>query len=215
MKTSNPKRNFVGLMTLPISGILALLALMIRGPVSSIPVDDFAEWSITTSSGIYQITQIMVVIAYVLPFFGFYSLYACLAGNDRVEQIAFCGMLTSLIGTALALPALGIATFVAPAVGRLFLQGQIDVSQVIIDSITGPGLIIGVASAILYSLGPICLGMAVWHCNNLPKWAGGYFALHGILLSFGFSFFPALILGWALFTISGGWITWSVYGANT
>lgn len=209
MKISAGKRDLVGLLTLPISGILALAALMIRGPIGS-PLDDIAAWSRFTSTGVYLGAQIAMIAAYVLPFYGLCSIYIYLAKDDRVERTAFIGMLTSLMGTALALPASGIFTFVAPVVGRSFLQDQINISQAFIDSITGPGLVVGIVSAILYTAGPIYLGLAVWRSNNLPKWAGVCFALHGVLLSFGFSFFPALILGWALFTISGAWITWSV-----
>jgi hypothetical protein len=42
MKLANPKPDLVGLLTLPISGILALIALSIRGPIGS-PLDDIAE----------------------------------------------------------------------------------------------------------------------------------------------------------------------------
>lgn len=209
MKTANSKRDLVGLSTLPISGILALIALLIRGPISS-PLEDIAAWSRFTSSAMYLGAQIAMIIAYVLPFYGLCSLYVYLAGNDRVERMAFIGMLTSLMGTALALPASGIFAFVAPVVGRAFLQDQMNVSQMFIDSISGPGLMVGIVSAVLYTLGPIWLGLAVWRSNNLPKWAGACFAIHGALLSFGFSFFPALILGWILFTTGGGWIFWSV-----
>ncbi len=209
MKLANPKRDLVGLLTLPISGILALIALMIRGPIGS-PLDDIAEWSRFISSGMYLGAQIVMIAAYVLPFYGLCSLYVYLAGNDRVERTAFIGMLPSLMGTALALPASGIFTFVAPVVGRSFLQDQVNASQVFIDSVSGPGLMVGIVSAILYTLGPVFLGVAVWRSNDLPKWAGAFFAVHGALLSFGFAFFPALILGWILFTISGGWIFWSV-----
>lgn len=209
MKILTRKRDLVGLLTLPISGILALTALMIRGPIGS-PLDDIEAWSRFTSTGMYLSTQIAMIAAYVLPFYGLCSLYICLAGNDRVERTAFIGMLTSLMGTALALPASGIFAFVAPVVGRSFLQNQVNISQVFIDSVSGPGLMVGMVSAILYTLGPVFLGVAVWRSNRFPKWAGVCFALHGALLSFGFSFFPALILGWALFTISGAWITWSV-----
>jgi hypothetical protein len=209
MKISNPKRDPVGLLTLPVSGVLALTALMIRGPIGS-PLDDIAEWSRFTSSGIYLGAQIAMIIAYVLPFYGLCSLYVYLHSNDRVERMAFIGMVTSLMGTALALPASGIFAFVAPVVSRSFLHNQINISQVFIDSVSGPGLIVGIVSAVLYTLGPIFLGVAVWRCSSLPKWAGACFASHGVLLSFGFSFFPALILGWVLFTLGGGWITWSI-----
>lgn len=208
MKLANPKRDLVGLLTLPISGILALAALMIRGPIGS-PLDDIEAWSRFTSTGMYLGAQIAMIAAYVLPFYGLCSLYICLAGNDRVERTAFIGMLTSLMGTALALPASGIFAFVAPVVGRSFLQNQVNISQVFIDSVSGPGLMVGMVSAILYTLGPVFLGVAVWRSHDLPKWAGAFFAVHGALLSFGFAFFPALILGWILFTISGGWIFWS------
>ncbi len=200
----------MSLLTLPISGAIGTVAVLVRGPLG-LPLDDATEWARVTASGLYLVTQVAVLVAFVLPFFGLVSLYAYLARNDRVERLAFVGLLTSLIGTALALPALGILTFVAPVVSRLVLQGQAHLSQVVVEAITGPGLIVGLLSAILYTLGSLCLGIAVWRYKTLPKWAGVLFALHGLLLSFGFTFFPALILGWTLFTASGSWITWSIW----
>jgi hypothetical protein len=100
----------------------------------------------------YLGAQIAMITAYVLPFYGLCSLYVYLAGNDRVERTAFIGMVTSLMGTALALPASGIFAFVAPVVGISFLQNQVNVSQLFIDSVTGPSAMVGILSAILYPL---------------------------------------------------------------
>jgi polyferredoxin len=100
----------------------------------------------------YLGAQIAMIAAYVLPFYGLCSLYVYLAGNDRVERTAFIGMVTSLMGTALALPPSGIFAFVAPVVGISFLQNQVNVSQLFIDSVTGPSAMVGILSAILYTL---------------------------------------------------------------
>lgn len=209
MKISSARRNIVGLLTMPVSGIIALAALVIRGPLL-FPGDGMTAWANETASGVYQITQLLVMAAFVLPFFGFVSLYNYFSDKGFSERMAYFGLLMSLIGTALALPSSGIFALAAPEVSRLFMQNQINASQVIVGSISGPGMIIGIVSAVLYTLGPIFLGLAIWKCNTLPKWAGVLFALHGALLSFGFSFFPALLSGWLLFAISGGWVAWSV-----
>ena len=52
-------------------------------------------------------------------------------------------------------------------------------------------------------MGPLSFGLAIWRKGNMSRISAVLFAIHGVLLSFGVSIFPALILEWVLLAISG------------
>ena len=113
----------------------------------------------------------------------------------------------SILGTSLALPALGITGFAGPFAAQLYLAGDTDVALIISNAVTGTGFTISITAAICYILGPKLLGIAIWRSNITSKWIGIIFALHGLFLSLGFSIYPILILGWILLTLSGACVT--------
>lgn len=64
----------------------------------------------------------------------------------------------------------------------------------------------------LYSLGAILLGVAIWRCGALPKAAGVLYALAGPLISVvGLVIGPAQTVGSALLIVSSVWMAWHVW----
>jgi hypothetical protein len=200
-----------GLLTLPIGGIIGIVALLLRGPISPLPDTDPTAWVEVVTSSLYSPAQFGYIIAYVLPYFGFWALYAWLAQIERVERLAFWGFMGAMIGTSLALPTLGVFSFVNPSIGKLYAQGDHHLLQIISNVVTGPPVVINLSGGTIYLAGTILLGVAVWRCGALPKWSGVCLAVHGVLLVFGFSIFVMLVLSWALLVIGGGWISWSIW----
>ncbi|MCJ7738236.1 MAG: hypothetical protein MUQ10_13130 [Anaerolineae bacterium] len=192
----------VGLLTLPISGVLGAVVLLLRGPIV-FPLTAGSDWIGVVSSTNFLLYQNLLAILYVLPFVGFLALHGVLARDVRVWKSSFVGLILTLWGTALALPALGIASFVTSLAGQAGSADQARIGQIVTEAITGSGMLIGIVAAVLYTTGPILFGVAIWRKGGLSRIAAILFATHGALLSFGFSFFPALILGWILLAISG------------
>jgi len=207
MKQQRTRRLFLGVLTIPVAGALAVVALLFRGPVI-LPTGNVPEWASTVSTGVYLATQYGMIVAFVLPLLGFWALYEHISQARQVERLAFVGMLASVWGTALALPTLGITAFVTPVAGKLYGSGLTEIIQVVSESVTRSAMGIGLISAVLYTVGPLLLGVAAWRSGLVPRGAAILFALHGALLSFGFSLFPLLILGWVLLTISGIGMSW-------
>jgi hypothetical protein len=207
-------RMLIGMLTIPLSGVLGSAVLLLRGPLV-LPLESSTEWIETVSSSSYLVYQNLLVASYVLPFFGFLALYAYLAGDVRQERLSFIGLIISIWGTALALPALGIVSYVGSLESQLSLADETSIGQIVAEALIGPGFAMGIAAAILYTTGPFLLGVAIWRKGTLPKIATLMFMAHGALLSFGFSMFSALILGWGLFAISGIWLTLSMKNEMT
>jgi Na+-driven multidrug efflux pump len=81
MQFPKSKRLIICLWSLPISGILAIFALFLRNFVG-LPGENLLEWAQAVSSNAYLFSQYMYILAYVLPFFGFWALYMYLLQVD-------------------------------------------------------------------------------------------------------------------------------------
>ena len=188
------------ILTLPIAGVIGLIGVLLRG-LYALPFPDADSWAQAASQPVFVISHVIILVGYILPFVGFWAIYKYLAGNGY-EKIPFWGFILSIIGTSLALPALGITGFVGPIAAQSFLDGNPDAALIVSEALTGTGFFVSIIAAICYTLGPSLLGIAIWKSNEMSKWIGLLFALHGICLSLGFSIYPILIVGWVLFIAS-------------
>jgi len=198
-----PSRNkiILCLVTLPLSGILALVALVLRKFVG-MPGGDLSVWAGVVVSNNYSIAQYLYILAYVFPFLGFWALYMFLMQRN-VERLAFWGLVGTLLGTGLPLTTLGVFAYASPALGKLYLQGDTHLPQVITEIAMGSSMVMGLPGAIFYVAGCLLFGIAFWRSGASNKWAGALFALHGLLVSFGFGSALMLFLSWILLIASG------------
>lgn len=201
MQKPPKKRILVSLLSFPISGITALIALFLRKFVN-LPVGDVSEWAKSVASSNYLIAQYLYIFAYVVAFFGFWALYMYLAQRQK-ERIAFWGLMGTLLGTGLPLTTLGVLAYVSPVIGRLYLQGDTHLPQVINEIAFGSSMVMGFPGAFLYVGGCMAFGVAVWQSGTINKWSGVTMALHGLFVSFGFGVPFVLALNWVLLIISG------------
>ena len=201
MQNPPTKRILIGLWTFPISGVMAIVALFLRKFVN-LPVGDITEWANNVASRNYLTAQYLYILAYVIPFFGFWALYMYLAQKQK-EPMAFWGLMGTLLGTGLPLTTLGVLAYVSPVFGRLYLQGDTHLPQLINEIAMGSSMVMGMPGAFLYVGGCLLFGIAVWQSGAINKWAGVALALHGLFIAFGFGMPVVLILSWVLL-IAGG-----------
>ena len=213
MKQWHPNRLLLGILAIPISGVLGTAVLLLRGPLT-FPLTSNSGWIEIVSTTNFLIYQYLLIVSYALSFVGFLALYEYLRKDVRGEKLSFVGLVLTLWGTALALPALGIISFVASGVSQLGSDYQARIGQIITEAITGPSLVLGIVAAIFYTTGPLLFGIAIWRHAKLSNVSAGLFIFHGVLLSFGFSIFPALILGWILLAVSGLLISLDAWKEN-
>ena len=151
----------VGLLTVPISGVLGAVVLLLRGPIV-FPLTSSFDWIEIVSSTNFLLYQNLLIISYVLPFVGFLALHEYLRSDVRVAKSSFLGLIFTLWGTALALPASGIVSYVTSVAGNMGSTEQALVGQIVTDAITGSGMMTGIVAAICYTIGPILFGIAIW-----------------------------------------------------
>ena len=86
MESAPPIR--LSLLTLVIGSVMGIIVLVQRGPVP-LPHVDVDTWARAVSGNNYFLAQVLTIFAYVIPYFGFWAVYASLTKIDKVERIAF------------------------------------------------------------------------------------------------------------------------------
>jgi hypothetical protein len=196
-----------GLLALPIYGLLTLWATFTHEPDRQNQVEAYARY-ISTST---YVTQHLLgsILGTILAIFGVIALGAYLA-NGRTGRLALLGMVLSVAGNCLILTIFGFSTLVSPVIGRLYLEGQPGAMEVNEAILTSPAFIFVVFSGLLvFLVGSILFGVAIWRSGTLPRWAGVLFAPTGLLIAAGVQIGAAQTLGSALMVAAGGWIAWS------
>ena len=195
----------VGLLALPLYGVLTLWTTFIHQPD---PNADFEVYARYVSATNYLVDHLFgSILGVMLAIFGAVALGVYLSSR----RSALLGMVTSIAGNALTLTIFGMSTFATPAVGRAYLEGQRNIIEVNQDILGTPVIVTALVSGLLYTVGTILFGVAVWRSTTLPKWAGVLYAPTGLLISIlGLAIGWTQTLGSILIIAGGGWIAWSV-----
>lgn len=192
----------VGVWALPDYGVLNFWATFTHEPDRQTQVEVYARYiSITNYLAQHLLGSILGTI---LAIFGVMALAAYLA-NSRVGRLALVAMVVSVAGNCLILTSFGFATHVSPVIGRLYLEGQpgaMEVNEAIFG--TSSFAIVAALGLLLYLLGALLLGVAIWRSGTLPKWAGALYAPTGLLIASGVAIGAAQTVGSALLIVAGG-----------
>jgi hypothetical protein len=175
---------------------------------------DPAAWARFVSSDTYQFSHLLGAFAgTLLALFGIFAL-GCFLASGRSARLAVPSMTIAAAGTALLLVPAVISTFATPAIGGAYLKGNEDVMQLEFPaSMTGAFLL----GLLLAFVGSVLLGISVWRCRILPRWAGALwvagaalFYVLGVVLGLVTtgSSLPTQPAGALLLAAAGGWIAW-------
>ena len=118
--------------------------------------------------------------------------------NNRVERLAFWGMVASVWGDVAGGALFGVMYFLYPHLGAFLLEGHAEVASVLELE---PVLLVG---AIPTVLGLLLFAIAIWRSGTLPKWAG-VLMLAGFLL-LPVQVFAIQIMGNVLWGLGALWI---------
>jgi hypothetical protein len=197
-----------GLLALPLYGLLTLWTTFTHQPDLNTDFEAYARYVSTTS---YLIDHLFgSILGVTLGIFGAVALGAYLAGKGA-GRMALTAMVLSVAGNALILTIFGMSTFATPAIGRAYLAGQQNAVEINQDILGLPLVLTALVGGLLYSVGAILFGVAIWRSGTLPKWTGALYAPTGLLISIvGLMIGPAQTLGSLLIIVSGAWVAWSV-----
>ena len=203
----------VGILALPLSGLLTLWGLLGRYTAPN-PRVDFEAAAKVASSTSFIVSQFVGNIGgLALLILGIFALTAYLA-NSRARSLAVAAMILSILSLALVLPALGVTTYTLPVLGHAYLNGQED-AKAIGDALFGNPLrnVIYIPVFALYATGFILFGVAIWRSGILRKGAALALGIHAPLVSSFIKPQPNLlvVLGALLFIMGGVFITLDVF----
>ena len=204
----------IGLLALPISGLLTAWATLTPQPN---PSTEFEAWSRFVSTTKYMISHLLgTMLGIILMILGVIALGAYLAKGGRSGRLGLVAMVITVAANTLALPITGWSAFAAPAIGRAYIAGIEGAMRIDVGT---DFIVIFMLTIVLAFVGNVLLGIAIWRSRTLPKWAGAIwiawavmFYLAGILYGFLFtgSSPPTQPVGSLLMAISSGWIVWTV-----
>ena len=202
----------LGILALPISGLLVLVAVLGRYGTPNPGVDPASAVSLADSSS-YFVTQLVGnVLGLTLLIFGVISLTTYLI-NTRVRGLAVGAMVLSIVGIALLMGALGVTTYALPALARAYQNGQQDAPLIVESIFRGPLREMFFAIVLCYAAGFILFAIAIWRSGVLPKRAAVPIALQAPLLSAFIRPQPtwATVVGALMFVVGGSLIALSVF----
>lgn len=154
----------LGATALMVSSTLTLVAVLIQPALTN---ENQAQ---VLGSFSYLVAQILFMPALALYSCSSISIYKLLS-YTRDHRPAFWGMVFSVIGAGLSMPALGIRTFVYPILGRMALSGQTD-ALVVYSSLNEQPLrfFLGMGAYLIVA-GIAVFAWAVWRNRGLSLFA--------------------------------------------
>jgi hypothetical protein len=173
------KRVSLGAIALILAGLTLLPQGILTVNVPTAPEQNF-EFASGANSFSYRFSLALVGISMALFILGIFALYAHLS-QTRQEKVAFAGLLVTVGFLALFLPIIGFAAFVVPAIGALIKQGHMEMLAVMDATFKEPFLPIQFFAGILWNIGNILLGIAIWRSGTLWKWGGLLFVIYGMV----------------------------------
>jgi hypothetical protein len=211
----------IGLLGLPLYGALTFWSSLEGQPDPNTQLEAWSRF-VTTSQYVWG-HLLGSILGLIFAIFGVFALGAYLA-TSRAGRLGLVAMAITVFGSALFLPAQGVATFAAPEEGQAVLAGLEEVEDlppIFADTVFG---LTGLLVIVLGFVGNILLGVAVWRSGRLPKWAGALWAAAHVLmylsLVYGQTIGPAstpptVPAGAVVVAISGAWMAFSVLSRSS
>jgi len=202
-----------GLLGLPAAGALTLWSSLDPQPDPNV---HYEAWSSFVTTDHYVLTHVFgSILGLILAIFGTFALGAYLT-RSRAGRMGLVAMVTTVFGSALFLPGMGVSAFAAPKEGQAYLAGLEELHKlpdILADTMFA---LTSLLMVLLVFAGNLLLGMAVWRSGTLPKFAGAAWAGAAVLMyPMGLVYEatvgpastpPTVVAGAALMVAGGGWI---------
>ena len=207
----------IGLLGLPLYGALTFWSSLDPQPD---PNTHYEAWARFVTTNHYVLSHVLgSTLGLVLAIFGTFALGAYLVGG-RSGRLGLVAMVTTVLGTALFLPAMGVSTYATPQEGQAYLAGIEEFSELPSSFADTVFALTSLLVIVLLFVGNVLLGIAVWRSGVLPRWAGALWAAAAVLMYplgivyavviLGVQSTPRTVLvGALLLVIGGGWIAFS------
>jgi len=167
-----------GAAALVLGGLVLVPVPFLQNTVTS--PDENVAFALAANSTAWRASMLLAILSVALLVFGSFALYSHLR-RTRARRFARAGLLVTVGFLLIFVPMYGFAAFVAPAVGALLESGQPNAVDVMDQTFKEPLIAVPFFAGILYNLGYVLTGIAIWRSQTLSKWGGLAFAIAGVL----------------------------------
>lgn len=169
----------LGTLALILAGLtLAPTGWLMRG-VPTAPAQNM-EFAAGANSTGWRVGMALAGLSLALAVLGTLALYLHLSQTSE-EGLAFAGLVVTIGFVTLMLPVTGFAAYVVPAIGKLVAQGQTEMIDVMNQTFKEPFMVIPFLAGILWNVGSVLLGIAIWRSETLSPGAGILYIAYGVL----------------------------------
>jgi hypothetical protein len=173
------KRISLGGIALILAGLTLIPQGILTANVPSAPEQNL-EFATGANSFNNRLGMMLVGISLALFILGVFALYAHLA-QTKQERVAFAGLIVTVGFLGLFLPLIGFAAYVVPAIGSLVEEGRVEMLAVMEQTFREPFILVPFFAGILWHIGNILMGIAIWRSGTLWKWGGLLFMIYGLV----------------------------------
>jgi hypothetical protein len=167
-----------GAAALVLGGLVLVPVPFLQNTVTS--PDENVAFALAANSTAWRVSMLLAIVSVPLLVFGSFALYSHLR-RTRARGLARAGLVVTVALLLIFVPMYGFAAFVTPAVGALLDAGQSNAVDVMDQTFKEPLIAIPFFAGILYNLGYVLTGVAVWRSRTLTKWGGLAFVIAGVL----------------------------------
>ncbi len=212
----------IGLLGLPLSGLLTFWSSLSPQPDPSLRYEDWARF-VTTEA--YVLSHVLGSgLGLIASIFGIFALGAWLS-RSPAGRMGLIAMSLAVLGASIFLMLMGVSAFAAPEEGQAHLagvEGLRDLPTSFSDRVFGVLTLLMIA---LTLIGNLLMGVAVWRSGVLPRWTGALWGaapvlmyvlgLAAAMLTGSQSTPPTVPLGALVMVVGGAGMAWSVLRGGT
>jgi hypothetical protein len=205
----------VGILTLPLGGALKLIGDL--GTFNSIGygIPQADEAAAVTSPGFFlgelvgSIGPTLLTPLWLLP------LFAYLAPKPNAgRRMLVTGLVLILLGTGIALAALGVVNYAVPALGHAYQAGDTGAMDIADSFFTWPrGAML--YPAVLAPIGTVLFTIVMWRTRAVPRIAALLFAVSAVLISFPAALHSVHLAGGVIGLVAGAWMAVVIRRSST
>ncbi len=199
----------LGILALPLCTSLFLVSALLYGGFID-PAVDPEGYAEQVSSTRFTVSVFVLTLGTFFGIFGFVSLYAYLS-DGWAERWALAAVILSVMGVASNLMNVGRET-TYPVAGKLYLEDQRAFLEEVANSIRWVDLFILINGRLLLLVGLVLFGVAIWRSGALSPGVAIIWVAAAVLFPVGAGLgVLGDIIDYALFTIAGCWIAWTIW----
>jgi hypothetical protein len=169
-----------GAAALILAGLVLVPVPFLQNTVENTSPEENIAFALGANSAAWRASMLLAMLSVPLLVFGSFALYSHLRLTPA-RRPARAGIVVTVGLLLLFVPMYGFAAFVAPAVGALLEAGQPSAVDVMDQTFKEPLIALPFLAGILYNLGYVLTGIAVWRSRTLSRWGGLALVIAGLL----------------------------------